>query len=303
MNRLAEMEVFVAIVDAGSISAAADRLDIAKSAASKRLSDLEQRLGVSLMQRTTRRLSLTGAGSEFYQRCAAILNELADAEADITAATAALSGEIRIAAPLSFGLLHLSPAINAFTSEHPNVQINIDFNDRLADLVEEGFDLGIRIARLDDSSLVARKLAPIRQLVCASPEYWHRAGRPRQPQDLKQHTALRYTLSAQRNWTWTSENGKRGSVTVPTTHAANNGSFLADIAAAGAGVVRMPAFIVHQHIEAGTLEPVLTQYNWNDLTAWAVYPQTRHLPHRTRALIDHLASSYGPAPYWEDCLR
>ena len=303
MNRLAEMETFVAIVEAGSISGAAERMDTAKSAVSKRLSDLEQRLGASLLQRTTRRLSLTSAGQSFYANSKRILDDVAAAETDIVAATDALSGEIRLAAPLSFGLLHLNDAITSFVARHPDVNVNIDFSDRVVDLVAEGFDLGVRIAKLGDSSLIARQLAPIRLLVCASPDYWKQQGKPTAPQELREHVALRYTLSAQRNWSWVAADGTRGSVTVPVKHSANNGSYLADLAASGAGVVRMPAFIVHQHIEAGHLQPALTDYDWGDLRAWAIYPQARNVPRRIRALVSHLAETFGDNPYWEECLR
>ena len=302
MNRLLEMEIFATVADVGSISAAADRLDMAKSAVSKRLADLETRLGVSLMTRTTRRLSLTDAGADFYKRCAAILAEVAAAEACVSEADAELSGPIRIAAPLSFGLQHLGPVLIKFMQQHPAINVTMDFNDRQVDLVAEGFDLGIRIAKLGDSTLVARKLSPVRQLVCASPDYWAANSRPQEPTDLKNHRALRYTLAAQRNWTYTATDGTRGSVTVPTQHAANNGAFLRDTAVAGLAIVRLPAFIVHEQITAGELEPVLLDYRWNDLHAWAVYPQTRRLPVRVRALIDYLAEAFGETPYWETCL-
>jgi len=302
MNRLLEMEIFATVADAGSISAAADRLDMAKSAVSKRLSDLELRLGVSLMTRTTRRLSLTDAGTDFYKRCTAILTEVAAAEAGVTEADAELSGPIRIAAPLSFGLQHLGPVLVKFMQEHPLVNVTMDFNDRQVDLVAEGFDLGIRIAKLGDSTLVARKLTPARVVVCASPAYWAANGRPKQPADLKNHLALRYTLAAQRNWTYTAPDGTRGSVTVPTQHAANNGAFIRAAAVAGLAIARLPAFIVHEQITTGELEPILLDYRWNDLHAWAVYPQTRRLPARVRALIDYLAEVFGETPYWEACL-
>jgi DNA-binding transcriptional LysR family regulator len=302
MNRLLEMEIFATVVDTGSISGAAERLDMAKSAVSKRLADLETRLGVSLMTRTTRRLSLTDAGAEFYKRCTAILAEVAAAEAGVTEADAELSGPIRIAAPLSFGLQHLGPVLVKFMQRHPAVNVTMDFNDRQVDLVAEGFDLGIRIAKLGDSTLVARKLAPVRQLVCASPSYWAANGRPKEPADLKSHVALRYTLAAQRNWSYTAPDGTRGSVTVPTRNAANNGAFLRDAAVAGLAMVRLPAFIVHEQITARELEPVLLGYRWDDLHAWAVYPQTRRLPARVRVLIDYLAEVFGETPYWEACL-
>lgn len=302
MNRLLEMEIFATVADAGSISGAAERLDMAKSAVSKRLSDLEIRLGVSLMTRTTRRLSLTEAGAEFHKCCTSILAEVAAAEAVVTETDAELSGPIRIAAPLSFGLQHLGPVLVKFMQRHPAVNVTADFNDRQVDLVAEGFDLGIRIAKLGDSTLVARKLTPVRQLVCASPAYWAANGRPKEPADLKNHLALRYTLAAQRNWTYTAPDGTRGSVTVPTRHAANNGAFLRDAAVAGLAMVRLPAFIVHEQITARELEPVLLNYRWNDIHAWAVYPQTRRLPARVRALIDYLAEVFGETPYWEACL-
>lgn len=303
MNRLLEMEIFVTVADAGSISAAAERLDMAKSAVSKRLVDLETRLGVSLMTRTTRRLSFTDAGAEFYKHCTAILAEVTAAEASVTDASADLTGAIRIAAPLSFGLQHLGPVLVTFMQQYPDINVTMDFNDRQVDLVAEGFDLGIRIAKLGDSTLVARKLTPVRQLICASPAYWAANGRPEKPADLKNHLALRYMLAAQRNWTYTAADGTRGSVTVPTRHAANNGAFLRDAAVAGLAIVRLPAFIVHEQIEAGELEPVLLDYRWSDLHAWAVYPRTRRLPARVRALIDHLAEAFGETPYWEACLQ
>jgi len=303
MNRLREMEVFTTVVDAGSISAAADRMGMAKSAVSKRLGDLESRLGVTLLNRTTRRMSLTSAGSEFYQRCDPILKAVADAETAVTESDAALTGRIRIAAPLSFGIEHLGPALSNFMQTHPGISVDLDFNDRPVDLVAEGFDLAIRIARLSDSNLVARKLTSIRNVICASPSYWDRHGRPRHPNDLKQHTALRYTLAAQRSWSYRAPDGRRGSVTVPAQSSANNGEFLSQAAATGAGVVVMPVFIVYRMIEAGQLEPVLLDYIWGDNDAWAVYPKTRHLPYRIRVLIDALADTFGEEPYWDRCLK
>lgn len=302
MNRFLEMEVFATVVDAGSISAAADRMGMAKSAVSKRLADLEARLGVTLLNRTTRRLSLTHSGYDFYKRCEQILNAVAEAENNVAEADATLRGRIRIAAPLSFGVEHVGPALNDFMQAHPQVTVDVDFNDRPVDLVAEGFDLGIRIARLSDSNLVARKLTPIRHVICASPAYWDRHGRPAHPDELKQHTALRYSLAAQRSWSYRGRDGTRGAVTVPAQVSANNGVFLSQAAATGAGVIRMPVFIVYRMIESRQLEPVLLDYRWADLHAWAVYPKTRHLPYRIRALIDALATTFGEQPYWDRCL-
>lgn len=303
VNRLLEMEVFVNVVDAGSISGAAARMDVAKSAVSKRLAQLESRLGATLLTRTTRRLSLTNAGAEFYARCQAILNDVREAEAAIDDSGAALSGNIRIAAPLSFGIQHLGPALLRFMDAHPDIRIDVDFNDRQTDLVAEGFDLGIRIAKLEDSSLVARRLTTIRHVICASPAYWTEHGRPARPQDLKQHKALRYALAARRNWSYSAPDGTRGSVTVTGSSSANNGRFLADAAASGQGIVRLPIFIVFKFIETGALEPVLTEYEWNPLTAWAVYPESRYVTARVRALVDFLAAEFGTEPYWERCMQ
>jgi len=302
MNRLLEMEIFVRVVDAGSISGAAERMDIVKSAVSRRLGELETRLGVQLLNRTTRRLSLTAAGSEFYERCNAILADVADAEGQVAAADATLEGRLRVAAPLSFGLEHVGPAINDLMQMHPGLAVELDFNDRQVDLVAEGFDLGIRIAKLSDSGFIARKLTSIRHIICASPAYWDEYGRPDHPDDLKQLVALRYTLSPQRSWRYTAPDGSRGSVTVPAQISANNGAFLSQSAAQGTGVIRMPVFIVYHLIESGALEPVLLDYQWGDLFAWAVYPKTHHLPYRVKALIDHLAGTFGEVPYWEQCL-
>ena len=209
MNRFLEMEVFVTIADAGSISGAAERLNTAKSAVSKRLSDLEARLGVSLMTRSTRRLSLTDEGVEFYERCISIFSAVNDAEEGVAEANAKLSGSIRIAAPLSFGQQHLAPLLIEFMQRHPDVNVTMDFNDRQVDLIAEGFDLGVRIAKLGDSTLIARKLARVRRIICASPEYWVRNGRPKKPVDIKTHVALHYSLSAERSWVFTGPDGRR----------------------------------------------------------------------------------------------
>lgn len=302
MNRFLEMEIFATVADAGSVSGAAERLNMAKSAVSKRLSDLEGRLGVSLMTRSTRRLSLTDEGVEFYERCISIFAAVNNAEEGVAEANAELSGPIRIAAPLSFGQQHLSSLLIEFMQRHPDVNVTMDFNDRQVDLIAEGFDLGVRIAKLGDSTLVARKLARVRKVVCASPEYWAANGRPKKPVDLKAHVALRYSLSAERGWIFTGPDGTRGSVSVPTLHSANNGSVLCDAAVAGLAVVLLPVFLVHEQIAATKLEPVLLDYSWNDLHAWAVYPQIHRLPARVRSLIDFLAEAFGETPYWEACL-
>ncbi len=301
MDRFEEMRAFVRVVDAGSITRAAEQSHQAKSAISRRLSDLENRLGVQLLNRTTRRMTLTDAGQRFYEQCARLLGDLQDVEAELTSAEAALTGRIRLAAPSVFGLAHLGPAINAFLSEHPGIQFDIDFNDRRIDIIEEGFDLAIRIAKLEDSRMIARRLARVSGVVAASPAYWDAYGRPRRPADLAAHRGLHYSNHASTTWRYRGARGRAGSVRVPALMQANNGSYLRDAAIAGLGVVQQPTFICFEAIRAGLLEPVLRQYTWQDLGVHAVYPNTRRLPQRTREFIDFLAELWGECPAWEDC--
>ncbi len=194
MNRLENMETFVRVVETGGISAAADKLNIAKSAVSRRLKELESHLGVELFHRTTRKMNLTDTGRSYYQDCVRILDEILETELMTTQAHGTLKGSLRIALPSSFGLMHIGSAINDFLKAHPQIEIDLDFNDREVDLMQEGFDLAIRIARLSDSSLIARRIAPIQSVICASPAYVERMGIPKSPEDLINHQCLIYTL-------------------------------------------------------------------------------------------------------------
>jgi len=302
MNRFDEMEVFVRIVDAGSLTGAADQLDVAKSAVSRRLAELERRLGVRLLTRTTRTMTLTDAGQTYYLRARDILAAADDADCTVRGASGSVSGRIRLAAPLSFGIEHLGPALREFTRLHPAVEFDIDLNDRQVDLVAEGFDLAIRIARLADSQLAARRLTCVQHAVLASPDWWATHGTPETPAALAHHQALEYSNAPQSGWTCIGPNGKSHSVRVPSTLRANNGEFLRDAAIAGIGVILQPSFIVYRAVEAGELVPVLTEYQWQRLDVWAVYPATHFLPQRVRTLVDFLAARFGDAPYWDDCL-
>lgn len=192
MGQLEDMDVFVRIVDAGGISRAADQLGVAKSAISRRLVELERRLGAQLLLRTTRQSSLTEAGQSYYRRALQILADVSELDAETSSQQVALRGGLKIAVPLSFGLEHLAPAVMEFAGMHPEVIIRLDLSDRQVDLVAESFDLAIRIAALKDSTLIARRLAPIRMVLCASPDYLERQGHPQRPQDLKSHHGLHY---------------------------------------------------------------------------------------------------------------
>jgi len=294
------MQVFVAVVETGSISAAAERLDLAKSAVSRRLAELEAHLGVSLIQRTTRRLNLTDSGRDYYARCVAILADVEEAEAAVSLAHAALKGQLKVALPLSFGLLHLAPLIQDFMRQHPEVRFELDFNDRQIDLMQEGFDLAIRIATLADSSLIARRLAPIRHVVCASPAYLAAHGTPQAAADLAQHSCLAYSNVRDPGlWNCRDPDGTPLQVRVPVRLAASSGEFLLHAAVAGEGVVLLPTFYVCNALRSGQLQQVLADHAWPELAAYAVYPPTRHLSSRARALIDFLAAQLAGEPAWD----
>jgi DNA-binding transcriptional LysR family regulator len=300
MDRFAHMQIFVGVVEAGSISAAAERLNLAKSAVSRRLAELEAHLGVSLIQRTTRRLNLTHSGRTYYARCVAILADVEEAESAVSQDHGALKGRLKVALPLAFGLLHLAPLIQAFMTRHPDVRFELDFNDRQIDLMQEGFDLAIRIATLEDSSLIARRLAPIRHVVCASPAYLVRHGTPRAAADLAAHVCLAYSNVRDPDvWHYHGPGGQPGEVRVPVRLAASSGEFLMQVAIAGEGLVLLPSFYVHEALRAGQLQRLLADHLWPELAAYAVYPPTRHLSRRARALIDFLAEGLAGEPYWD----
>lgn len=299
MGQLEDMQVFIRIVDAGGISRAAEQLGLAKSAISRRLADMESRLGVRLLNRTTRTSSLTEIGQNYYERAMAIVDDVTELNTLTMGDNTSLEGTINLAAPLSFGLGHLSSAIDYFLKEHPRLTINISFSDRQIDLVEEGLDLAFRIADLKDSSLVARKISPINFILCASPEYLQDQGEPKVPDDLKNHCLLHYNLAETNTWKLTDKKGKKFTVRVNAKIIANNGDFLKDMAIAGHGIVYSPTFITWKAIATGDLVAVLTDYQLPQTHAYAVYPQTRYLSQRTRSLINFLLERFGENPYWD----
>ena len=299
MSQFEEMRTFVRIVEAGSISQAAEQLGIAKSGVSRRLTDLEGRLGVRLINRTTRRSSLTEAGRSYYAGAVKLLADVAELDAATADAEASLSGRLRLAVPLSFGLAHLAPAIDEFLREHPGLDLDIDFSDRHVDLVERGVDLAIRIAQLKDSNLQARRLCPIRLLLCASPDYLEAHGRPEHPGDLQNHRVLRYAASG--GSALRLPDGDGGEVLVQTEAPiiANNGDFLRDMARAGQGITLIPSFIAWQALALGDLVEIMPRHAPEPLNAWAVYPRNRYLSRRARLFIDFLAERFGERPYWD----
>jgi len=303
MRRFSDLEAFIAVVESGSFTAAAERLDVAKSAVSRRVTALEERLGVQLLRRTTRRLNLTETGKSFYEHSARILADLDEAEAAVLQQHGELRGNLRVALPLSFGARHMYKPIAEFCRQHPRVTFDLDLNDRRIDLIAEGVDLAVRIGRLSDSTLIARRLFEARTVVCASPEYLERRGTPQTPDDLAEHDCLVYTnLPDPTKWVCTDADGTRHAIDVTVNMTASSGDFLCECAKEGLGLVLQPTFIAGEAISRGELQPVLTGYQWPVTPAYAIYPPTRHLSYRVREFIDYLAEYFAGVPYWDrDC--
>ncbi|MDH3491761.1 MAG: LysR family transcriptional regulator [Gammaproteobacteria bacterium] len=303
MDKFEDLQAFVAVVEAGSFTAAAERLNAAKSAISRRVSALEERLGVQLLRRTTRVLNLTETGSSFYEHSARILADLNEAEAAVQQEHGELRGTLRVALPLSFGVRHMCTPIAAFSKLHPKVEFDLDLNDRRIDLIEEGVDVAIRIGRLQDSSYIARRLFDVRAVVCASPHYLSVHGEPQAPGDLRHHRCLVYSnLTDPNKWTYLDKDGTKRTVEVESIMSASSGDFLANAAAHGMGLVIPPTFIASESIRRGNLVPILTDYDWPVMPAYAIYPPTRHLSYRVRAFIDFLVERFSGTPRWDrDC--
>ncbi len=300
MGQLEDMQVFVRVVEAGGISHAADQLGVSKSAVSRRLSELEARLGTTLLKRTTRRSSLTDAGQRYYERSLRVIDDVAELNTITASNDDALAGTLRLAVPLSFGLSHLSPAIDIFARNHPDLTIRINFSDRQIDLVQEGVDLAFRIADLKDSSLKARRITPIRMMLCASPDYLKQWGSPQRHEDLKKHRLLSYDSSGTvLPWRVVDREGDEHIVHPQAKIIANNGEFLRDMGIAGHGIFISPTFISWEALAKGDLVQVLPDYRIPSINAYAVYPQTRYLPQRARLLIDFLVRRFGENPYWD----
>lgn len=300
MDRFEDMRCFVQVADLQSVTRAADSLNLAPSAVSRRLKDLEARLGAQLLSRTTRRMSLTEAGQVYFQSCQRILGDIEEAEAHVSGKGQRMSGQLRVAAPLSFGLGHLTPAICDFVESHPDLRVDLDASDRVVDLVGEGFDLALRIGILRDSSLIARKLCDVQMICCAAPEFLARRGVPATPEDLRELPCLCYGGTERPDiWRWIDADGAEQSVQVPMRMRSTNGDINRDAAIRGLGVVLKPSFIVHRALAKGSLVRILPEVAWKGIQIHMVYPETRHLAAKTRAFIDHMRGHIGPEPYWE----
>jgi DNA-binding transcriptional LysR family regulator len=298
-DSLAEMAVFSRVVASGSLSAAARELGLSPAVISRRLAALEARLGVRLINRTTRSLHLTDEGANYYDTCARLLSEIEEADAAVSAGRVEPQGVLKVALPASFGHQHIAPLIPQFAARFPKVQLALSLSDRNVNVIEEGFDLAIRIADLADSSLAARKLAPNRRVVCASPEYLRRHGMPRTPHDLAGHNCLT-TNDFAMNWEYKGPRGEPGVVRVSGRYACDNWEVLREWALAGLGVALKSTWDITRHLEDGSLVALCPGYTFDtDVAIYAVYPHRRFLPAKTRALIEFLADSFGPEPYWD----
>lgn len=292
MDKFLEMKTFVAVVDAGSFVKASEAQGLSKPAVSRYIGDLEARLGVRLLQRTTRRLSLTDEGQIFYDRCRQVLMGVEEAESEIASRSSEASGHVRINAPLTFGILHLAPLWGEFRSLHPKVTLDITLSDRVVDLVEEGFDLAVRIAALPDSALISRRIAGTRMVLCASPRYLARQGTPRHPSELTDHAVIAYNqLSSGDEWHFDGPGGKVSVRTHPCI-TTNNGDTCRAAALHDQGIVLQPSFLVHEDLARGALVELMPQFRSIDIGIYTVYPTRRHVPPKVSLLVDFLAQAF-----------
>ncbi len=300
--RLDDILAFLQAMETGSISAAAQRMGLSKSVISKRITDLEVVLKVELLHRSTRGVVPTDKGVAFYQRTRSIMQQLDQAAEELIEQDGELCGSLRIAAPMTFGTIYLGPILFAFISRHPRLGLALDLDDRITDLPGEGYDLGVRIGRLHDSSLAARKLAVSRRVVCCSPAYAQRAGLPAMIEELAGHACIGYAnVSASHIWQFESAEpgGMPRSLVVRSRIVANNGELIRDAAIAGLGISILPVFIVANALASGQLINALPDACPVADTIYAVYPRNRHLPRKVRAVIDHLVAVFGGDPPWE----
>ena len=299
MDRFDAMQVFAQVVETGSFAKAAARLERSTSAVSRQVADLEARLRTRLLNRTTRRVSVTETGRAFYERCVQLLSDLQEAEQEALRAAVVPRGTVRLTTSVNFGVRHVAPAIAAFLARHAEVRFDVSLSDRIVDLVEEGFDLAIRIGAAGSDSVVARQLGQTRLVPCAARAYLEKHGTPRTPEDLARHNCFTYEYVSPRNlWRFRDVAGAERSVRVSGNLHSNNGDLLAEAAALGAGVVFEPAFIVGPEVRAGRLVPLLQGYEPLPVPIYAVYPTRKHLSAKVRLFVDFLIERFADAADW-----
>lgn len=296
MDAFKQVETFVSVATRGSLSAAARAQGVTPAVIGRRLDALEQRLGVKLVLRTTRSISLTFEGSAFLEDCQRILNDLANAEASVSLGGIKASGHLRVSAPAGFGRLHVAPLLRSFLEANPDVSCALDLSDRLVDLVNENIDCAIRIGELSDSSLVSIRLAENRRVVVASPEFLARHGSPLVPEDLAAFNCL--SLGQQRGWLFVNDKGETITLKVSGRLECNDGAVLHECALAGDGLAWRSLWEVEADLRAGRLVSVLDDFAAPNMGIYAVFPQRKHLALRVRLFIDHLKNHYSRPDYW-----
>lgn len=299
MNKLEAMSAFAKVVAAGSYAEAARRLGLTRSAVSKAVMELEQILGARLLDRTTRRVTATEAGLAYYERCVSILAAVEETEIQVSRLHDEPKGVLKINAPMSFGTLYLGAAVADFMVRYPDLKIELMLNDRYVDPLEEGVDVTVRIGELPDSSLIARRLAPARRVLAASPEYLAREGLPKSPEDLAAHRCLTYgQMAAVHRWTL-QRGAETFKVPIASSLCSNNGDVLRQAALAGNGITNLPTFIIGPDIKSKRLKLVLPQMPPTELGIYALYAPNRYLAAKTRVFIDFLVARFGEAPAWD----
>lgn len=300
MDRLRSIEVFVAAIEEGSLAAAARRFGLSAAMAGKHVSALEAELNARLLHRTTRRLSLTDIGQTYYERCKRILEAFDEATREARDSQSTVRGVLRVAAPVTFGAMHLGEVVARYMEDHPHVNVEVRLEDRYVDLVDAGVDLAIRIGRLEDPGLVTRRLAPCRMVVCASPAYLKRHGTPRKPADLMRAQRLAFSEAVSAgDWTLYDAKNRAYVIDGPCRMTANNTQMLLSAAIAGAGIAYGPTFVFGAHIRRRELIALLPAYRAAELTIQAVYPSARRIPLKVRRFVDYLAEAFGDDPAWD----
>ncbi len=300
MDRLRAFEVFAAVVGQGSFTRAAAKLETSPANVTRYVNELEEALGARLLNRTSRRLSLTETGKTLYDRALSILEDVAEAEAVASSASIQPRGRLRINAPLSFGILYLAPLWPRFIARYPEIELDVSLADRVVDLVDEGYDLAVRISRGGSPALVSRKLATTRHVICASPRYVARHGAPASLEDLKRHVSIGYTYAEPADeWRLLDAAGKEHVVAVRSIMQTNNGDTVRAAALAGLGIARLPTFLVGEDVRQGRLVPVLTDYHLAEIDVLALYPSRRHLSAKVRVMVDFLVHAFRGTPPWD----
>ena len=298
MDRFVAITAFARVVETGSFARAAERLDTSVSSVSRHVSELEAHLDARLLNRTTRRLSLTESGRVFHERCVQLLADLAEAEESATAGNVKPRGTLRLTSSITFGARHLAPAIAEFIARFPAMRFDVELSDRAVDLVDEGFDVAVRIGAIGSQNLVGRKVGETRLVCCAAPSYLRRHGTPQTPADLAAHVCLTYEYAPQKSvWAFRDRDGREHSVRINGPVHANNGRFLDALAVAGVGIAFEPDFIVGPDVRAGLLTPILRDFAPPSANIYVAYPSRRHLSAKVRAFTDHLAQRFATADW------